>query len=135
MMNGLLLALGLVILIKGAGFLVEGASVIASRFGFSPLTVGLTVVSEIPFSLSAALLLGFLANAHLFSEYPELSISHVDGIILLFFFLLFMLYCLQNLRNERKSSASSCIDWDNGAGVLFNRVRCFGSVFRGAVGR
>jgi len=149
MMNGLLLALGLVILIKGAGFLVEGASVIASRFGVSPLTVGLTVVSlgtsmpellvsltsglqnkpdlaianvigsnianvllvlgfaaiirplpvrnstvvsEIPFSLSAALLLGFLANAHLFSEYPELSISHVDGIILLFFFLLFMLY-------------------------------------------
>ena len=51
-----------------------------------------TVVSEIPFSLSAALLLGFLANAHLFSEYPELSISHLDGAILMFFFLLFMLY-------------------------------------------
>ena len=51
-----------------------------------------TVVSEIPFSLSAALLLGFLANAHLFSDYPELSISHVDGAILLFFFCLFMLY-------------------------------------------
>ena len=51
-----------------------------------------TVVSEIPFSLSAALLLGFVANAHLFSESPELSISHLDGAILLFFFLLFMLY-------------------------------------------
>jgi cation:H+ antiporter len=51
-----------------------------------------TVVSEIPFSLSAALLLGFLANAHLFSGYPELSISHMDGAILLFFFCLFMLY-------------------------------------------
>jgi cation:H+ antiporter len=51
-----------------------------------------TVVSEIPFSLSAALLLGFLANAHLFSDYPELSISHMDGAILLFFFFLFMLY-------------------------------------------
>ena len=50
------------------------------------------VVSEIPFSLSAALLLGFLANAHLFSENPELSISHLDGAILLFFFFLFMLY-------------------------------------------
>lgn len=51
-----------------------------------------TVVSEIPFSLSAALLLGFVANAHLFSESSELSISHLDGAILLFFFLLFMLY-------------------------------------------
>jgi len=51
-----------------------------------------TVVSEIPFSLSAALLLGFLANAHLFSSDPELIISHMDGAILLSFFLLFMLY-------------------------------------------
>jgi len=51
-----------------------------------------TILSEIPFSLSAALLLGFLANAHLFSDRPELSISHLDGVILLFFFLLFMFY-------------------------------------------
>ena len=51
-----------------------------------------TVVSEIPFSLSAALLLGFLANAHLFSTDPELKISHMDGAILLSFFMLFMLY-------------------------------------------
>jgi len=51
-----------------------------------------TVVSEIPFMLTAALLVGFLANAHLFSDQPELSISQLDGGILLFFFLLFMLY-------------------------------------------
>jgi cation:H+ antiporter len=51
-----------------------------------------TVVSEIPFSLIAALLVGFLANAALFSDYRELSISQLDGAILLFFFLLFMLY-------------------------------------------
>lgn len=51
-----------------------------------------TVVSEIPFMLTAALLVGFLANAHLFSDQIELSISRLDGGILLFFFLLFMLY-------------------------------------------
>lgn len=51
-----------------------------------------TVVSEIPFSLTAALLVGFLANAALFSSHPELSISRLDGGILLFFFALFMLY-------------------------------------------
>jgi cation:H+ antiporter len=149
MMDALLLLTGLVVLIMGADFLVKGASSLASQFGISSLTIGLTVVSlgtsmpellvslmsglqnkpdlaignvigsnianvllvlgvaalirplpvrnstvvsEIPFSLSAALLLGFLANAHLFSDYPELSISHMDGAILLFFFFLFMLY-------------------------------------------
>ena len=51
-----------------------------------------TVVSEIPFSLTAALLLGFLANAAIFSSVPELSISRLDGAILLFFFFLFLLY-------------------------------------------
>ena len=51
-----------------------------------------TVVSEIPFSLSAAILLGFVANAALFTTKHELSISRIDGAILLLFFLLFMLY-------------------------------------------
>jgi len=51
-----------------------------------------TVFSEVPFSLTAALLVGFLANAALFSKRPELTISHLDGAILLFFFFLFMLY-------------------------------------------
>jgi cation:H+ antiporter len=51
-----------------------------------------TVVSEIPFSFAAALLLGFLANAAIFSHIPELSISRLDGVILLFFFVLFLLY-------------------------------------------
>jgi cation:H+ antiporter len=59
-----------------------------------------TVVSEIPFSLSAALLLGFLANAHLFSDFPELSISHMDGAILLFFFCLFMLYVYKTSKTK-----------------------------------
>jgi cation:H+ antiporter len=58
-----------------------------------PLPIGdATVVTEVPFSLTAALLVGFLANAALFSPYPELSISRLDGWILLFFFLLFMIY-------------------------------------------
>ncbi len=59
-----------------------------------------TLLSEIPFSLSAALLLGFLANAHLFSTRSELSISHLDGVILLFFFLLFMFYVYKTSSTE-----------------------------------
>ena len=58
-----------------------------------PLPVGdSTITSEIPFSLTAALLVGFLANASLFASHAALSISRLDGAILLFFFILFMLY-------------------------------------------
>ena len=60
-----------------------------------------TVVSEIPFSLTAALLVGFLANAALFSTNPELSISQIDGVILLFFFGLFMLYVYKISRENQ----------------------------------
>jgi cation:H+ antiporter len=64
-----------------------------------------TVVTEIPFSLSAALLLGFVANANLFSDKQALTISHVDGAILLFAFMLFMLYVYKS--SARKESLIS----------------------------
>jgi cation:H+ antiporter len=54
-----------------------------------------TYFSEIPFSLVATLLVGFLANATLFSVAQtsnELLISRYDGVILLFFFSLFLGY-------------------------------------------
>ena len=66
-----------------------------------------TVVSEIPFSLSAAILLGFLANAALFSARPELSISRLDGFILLGFFLLFMLYIFSISRADSEGDPGS----------------------------
>lgn len=62
-----------------------------------------TIVSEIPFSLTAALLVGFLANAALFSDHHELSISRLDGGILLFFFLLFMLYIFKSSRDDEST--------------------------------
>ncbi len=48
--------------------------------------------SEIPFSLIATLLVGFLANAALFSDVKSLTLSGIDGLILLAFFALFMGY-------------------------------------------
>jgi cation:H+ antiporter len=62
-----------------------------------------TVVSEIPFSLMAALLVGFLANAALLSDSSELSLSRIDGLILLFFFGLFILYIYKVTRGELQS--------------------------------
>jgi cation:H+ antiporter len=51
-----------------------------------------TIFSEIPFTLIAALLVGFLANAALFEKNNELVVSRLDGVILLFFFGLYMAY-------------------------------------------
>lgn len=159
-MTYLLLALGFVLLIKGAEWLVNGATAVASRLGISDMIIGLTIVSmgtslpeliigviasingssglatgnvfgsnianvllilgitalicdlpvqrntilsELPFSLAAALLVGFLANAALWHETEGgLSISRGDGLIMLFFFLLFMVYILMIAREDRQ---------------------------------
>jgi cation:H+ antiporter len=51
-----------------------------------------TILNELPFSLIATLLVGFLANATLLQNREDLYISRLDGGILLFFFVLFMVY-------------------------------------------
>jgi cation:H+ antiporter len=48
--------------------------------------------TEIPISLAATFLVGFLANANLFTEGDFLALSRFDGSMLLLFFLLFMSY-------------------------------------------
>ena len=59
-MATILLIVGLVILVKGADFLVDGAVGIAQMFGISPLVIGLTVVAmgtsapEVAASITAA---------------------------------------------------------------------------------
>jgi cation:H+ antiporter len=156
-LDTVMLVAGLVVLIKSADLLVQGAASIATRLNISALVIGLTVVSfgtslpemlvtlvsglrnnpdlaianvigsnianvllvlgvaaiirplpvenstvvsEIPFSLTAAVLVGFLANAALFSTSRELSISRLDGTILLFFFFLFILYVYKMSKEE-----------------------------------
>ncbi|MEE4146899.1 MAG: calcium/sodium antiporter [Halieaceae bacterium] len=71
-----------------------------------PLRVNNTsVVSEIPFSVSAAILLGFLANAALFSSKPELSVSRLDGAILILFFLLFLAYVFSTSKSGSQDTS------------------------------
>ncbi len=59
-----------------------------------------TLLSEIPFSLSAAVLVGFLANAALFDSKSTLLISRGDGGILLFFFVLFLAYIFRIAKEQ-----------------------------------
>lgn len=148
-MTYLLFILGFVLLVAGAGWLVDGSLKLARRLGVSELVIGLTVVSigtslpelvvnvlasvsgnadlaignvlgsnvanillilgvsaairalpiqdrtilsEIPICLAATLLVGFLANAALFDTAQVLTVSRIDGLILLGFFGLFLGY-------------------------------------------
>ena len=61
------------------------------------------VVTEIPMSLSATFLVGFLANAALFSRKNDLLLSRPDGIILLIFFFLFMTYIFYLAKESKQS--------------------------------
>ena len=154
----ILFIVGFVLLIKGADWLVDGASSIAKKYKISDLVIGLTIVSfgtsapelvvnilasfggssdiaignvlgsnianiflilgicalisslplkkstvfsEIPFTLIAAFLVGFLANTHLFTSDPSLQISRFEGVVLIAFFLLFMGY-IYTLTKEDK---------------------------------
>ncbi|MTI21311.1 calcium/sodium antiporter [Fulvivirga sp. RKSG066] len=75
---------------------------IAALINPLPITKN-TYFIEIPFSLTATLLVGFLANASLFgTKGVDFVISQYDGGILLFFFVLFMGY-VYIVSKQRKS--------------------------------
>jgi cation:H+ antiporter len=63
-----------------------------------------TVISEIPFSLMAALLVGFLANTSIFQgPRQQLMLDRTEGFIILFFFLLFMAYIVEMAIRDKTS--------------------------------
>lgn len=168
MIDIIFLVAGLALLVKGADWLVAGASSIAKSKNLSDMVIGLTIVSfgtslpelvinifssfqgsgeiaignifgsnianillilgvsamvyplkihrptivsEIPFSLVAALLVGFLANTFLFESGTQLMLSRYDGGILIFFFALFLIYIFkvsqENLAEEEFQSKYS----------------------------
>ncbi len=67
-----------------------------------------TVLSEIPFSLTAVVIVGFVANTVIFldvssyskSIYQSLYISRMDGFFLLFFFFLFVGYIIKVINEQ-----------------------------------
>jgi cation:H+ antiporter len=66
-----------------------------------------TVIAEIPFSLSAILLVGFLANANLWGNADQLfGLSRMDGIVIMLFFLLFFAYIFHMTILEKAESAN-----------------------------
>lgn len=78
---------------------------IAALINPLPITKN-TYFIEVPFSLTATLLVGFLANASLFGKSNDYVISRYDGVILLFFFVLFMGY-VYIVSKQKKSEFST----------------------------
>lgn len=90
-----------------------------------------TVVSEIPFSVTAALLVGFLANAALFTTSQQLMISRLDGFILLFFFFLFMLYVYRASRVELQQEGGEGARLSAGKAWIYISIGVVGLYFGG----
>ena len=79
MTHGFLLFFGLFVLIKAAGYLVDGASVTAARFGISPLVIGLSVMS---FGTSMPeLLVLYVSKVSETHDIPTLEVANADKTI------------------------------------------------------
>jgi len=141
------LAVGLVVVAAGTSLPELVVSVFASAEGSSELAIGnvlgsnianiflilglsaliralriqdSTLLSEIPFSLTATLLVAFLANAALFSQKHILSVSRLDAAVLLGFFVLFLGYVYREFRRDELSARDS--PGKGSAGAAWSRV-------------
>lgn len=155
-----LLLAGFLLVIKGADWLVDGASALAKRLHVSDLVIGLTVVAfgtsapelavnvfaslnktseiaignilgsnianiflilgmaafifplkitkgtvwkEIPFSLLAVMIVGIMANDILIDKVSSSTLTRIDGLILLCFFIIFLYSTFANRKNSEES--------------------------------
>jgi cation:H+ antiporter len=189
MLTYILFVLGFVVLIKGADFLVGGASSIAKRFKISNIVIGLTIVAfgtsapefivnifaslqgnadiaignilgsnianiflilgisamiyplvtkrntvwkEIPFSLLAVIVLGFLVNDVLIDGATLSVLSRIDGLILLSFFAIFLYYTFGIAKvsgsDQEENDVKELSSWKS---ILFILLGLTGLVFGG----
>ena len=68
--------------------------------------------TEIPISLVATFMVGFVANAALFGEMGHESISTADGVLLLLFFGLFMTYIYVVSRDKKEDFVGDAADME-----------------------
>ncbi len=67
-----------------------------------------TVIAEIPFSIAAIMIVGFLGNAEIWGDNDTLEgLSRYDGFLILFFFLLFFAYIIMTAINDRNNQTEA----------------------------
>ena len=112
------LVVSLIASIKGSSGIALGnvlGSNIANTLlilGVSAIIVPLTVrrstaLSEIPYSIIAALLLGFLANASFIETDTRLEITRFDGVVFLIFFVFYIYYTFFISRDREGENITS----------------------------
>lgn len=79
---------------------------------FEPLPVARnTVIAEIPFSIAAILLIGFLANVNLWGTSDTIfGLSRIDGVLIMFFFFVFFVYIFMMAVSEKNPIPTGEID-------------------------
>ncbi len=94
-----------------------------------------TYFSEIPFSLIATLLVGFLANAAILSDTSDvagLMISRIDGFVLLFFFAMFMGYIyVVSKQNKEEVEGNEIAVMSTGKSIVYILIGMVGLYFGG----
>ena len=70
----ILIVLGFILLIKGADFLVEGASNIAKKFHIPEIIIGLTIVS-----IGTSMPELFVSITSAIQGYPDMAIGNIVG--------------------------------------------------------
>lgn len=185
-MDFVLLVIGFVLVLKGADWLVNGASSLAKKLNVSDLVIGLTVVAfgtsapelainifasandntelaignvlgsnlfnilvilgsaaiiapmtvrnntifkEIPFSLLAAIVLGFTANDIFLDGAGEAVISRSDGLVLLSFFCIFLYYSFIIAKDSTSDDVNIIVDvpiWRSGGMTLIGLIALVG---------
>jgi len=81
-----------------------------------------TVIAEIPFSLSAVLLIGFLANANLWGPSDTIEgLNRYDGLVIMFFFILFFAYIFMVSKDDKNNGDNVISDEDKNV-VVWKQV-------------
>jgi cation:H+ antiporter len=176
MLTYILFAIGFVLLIKGASWLVDGASSIAKKLNISAIVIGLTIVAfgtstpelivniyatiegnteiaignilgsnivniffilgisalihplvskkntvwkEIPLSLLAAVLVGFMANDILIDGAESSMLSRIDGLVLISFFIIFLYYTFGIAKVQGEASDEDIKEFSYTKSILF----------------
>lgn len=90
-----------------------------------------TVIAEIPFSIAAILLIGFLANANLWGETDVIvGLSRIDGALIMFFFFVFFAYIYMMAVSEKNGGGLDDVElgipmWKSWAFIVLGIVMLF----------
>ena len=108
-------------------FLILGVSAMVSKLSVQSSTVW----KEIPFSLLAVIVVGFMANDVLIDGQAQSFLSRIDGFILICFFAIFMYYIVEISKKSKTQNDDSIKTMSTLKSILYISLGFAGLVFGG----